>query len=71
MSKFVVEYKKIFVNDVTSETRHVKTIIDDVSALQGQSGILGEIAAEPEGLEFLTIRKLPEKKPVPVKKEVK
>jgi hypothetical protein len=63
MAKYAIEYKKVHADDVTKETRHVKTTVDSASALQGVDGILGQIAAAPEGLEFLTVRLVRESKP--------
>lgn len=68
MARFNVEYKISKVSPEGTEVKQVKKVTDD---LPGIINSVQEATAAGGGLEYLTIRRLPEPKPVPVKAEVK
>jgi hypothetical protein len=62
MAKFNVEYKSVVVQNDTTTTTQSKRCVDAI----GLAEILAW-ARDNEGLQFLTIRSVPEKTPAPIK----
>ena len=61
MGKFNFEFKGVKSGDGFNETRHLKRIVD----LAEIPTLLAAFSAD-DGIELLTLRKLPEAKPKPV-----
>ena len=68
MAKFNVEYKLVLRTSDGSETKYVKMSPEDAKPV---FSLIDSLIGEGWSLEFLTVRRVPEKKPAPVKVEKK
>jgi hypothetical protein len=67
MPSFSVEFKVRHVTATSSESRHVKTVLEDPARV---AALVQDATAQGGGLEFLIVRQQAEKKPAAPTKQL-